>query len=86
LIQKRNKIFKEQRKNTARSGKADSGMIRLVNQFSELWVQTNLEFDRILLLMRGKNVDYLESKNKSPLMKKSRLAIASVNQKIIDKT
>jgi len=33
--------------------------------------------------MRGRIVDYLESKNKSPLMKKKSISLS--NQKIIDK-
>jgi len=35
--------------------------------------------------MRGRIVDYLESKNKSPLMKKSRLVHSLSYPKIIDK-
>jgi len=35
--------------------------------------------------IRGKNVDYLECKNKSPSLKKSRMILGLYNQKIIDK-
>ncbi len=36
--------------------------------------------------MRGKNVDYLESKNKSPLMKNKLISAYFNNQKITDKS